>query len=295
MKYNKRQSVMKKIRHGLAGTFACAVVLGVPMLSLIQLGHIHSFSHRSAKALPAMQVRPIDKTSAQPVLFKQPLISVTFDDGYETTYNEALPILQKHGIRSTQYILSGVEKNPLYLSWDQVTAMQKAGHEIGCHTVTHPDLRTLSDDDVMSQLEGCKESLGARFGTITDFASPYGSADNRTRADIKKVFASQRNTDGDSSNGVTFVDVNTAAHFDPMNIIGMTVKRDTTPQEIQQLIDYAVANNGWLVLTYHQADDGPSKYGLDPQKLDQQMAILQKAPARIVTVHQAISSYKGGK
>jgi len=294
MKQHK-QSRMEKLRHRLATLLACIVVLGVPILSVIQFGHLHSSDGRKATPLPAFQTRKVDQTSQAPQLFQEPLISVTFDDGYETTYEAAIPIMQKRGIHTTQYILSGVENNPLYLDWDQVKAIQAAGHEIGCHTINHPDLQTIDDQDVMHQLMGCKTTMAKYVGPVTDFASPYGSENARTLSDIKKVFASQRNTNGDSSNGVTNADVNTAAYFNPNDIIGMTVKHTTTLNELQQLVDFTIKNNGWLVLTYHQADDGPSKYALDPKQLDQQMALLQRSPVRIVTVHQAVSSWKAAK
>jgi peptidoglycan/xylan/chitin deacetylase (PgdA/CDA1 family) len=59
------------------------------------------------------------------VLFGQPLLSVTFDDGWESVYTQAMPILQRDGIRTTQYVLSGTEKDPLYMSWAQIGAMQR--------------------------------------------------------------------------------------------------------------------------------------------------------------------------
>jgi len=291
MKRNQK-SKMDRFRHGLATAFACAVVLGVPVLTVMQFWHPHSDT-RKATPLAALHVRSIDNTSVAPKLFQQPLISVTFDDGFESTYKDALPALQKHGIHTTQYILSGVEKNPLYLSWDQVRAIQKAGHEIGCHSITHPDLTTLSSKEVMQQLTGCKTTMEKEVGTsVTDFASPYGAENAGTLADMKKVYATQRNVYGDSSNGVSNLDVNTSANFNPLDITGMTIKHDTSLAEIQALVDFTVKNNGWLVLTYHQADDGPSKYALDASKLDEQMNLLEHAPVRIVTVHQAMSGWK---
>ncbi len=291
MKRNKR-SRMDTVRHRLTVLLACIVVVGVPFLTILQFTHLHGNDQRKATPLPPFQTRVVDSAKVAPQLFQEPLISVTFDDGYETTYEDALPILQKHGIRTTQYVLSGVESNPIYLSWDQIKAIQQAGHEIGCHTVNHPELTTISNDEVMQQLQGCKTTLSKRYGPITDFASPYGAENASTLSSIKKVFASQRNTNGDSSNGVTNADVNTAAYFNSNNIIGMTVKHDTTLAELQQLVDFTIKNNGWLVLTYHQADDGPSKYALDPYRLDDQMNLLQHTSVRIITVHQAISSWE---
>jgi peptidoglycan/xylan/chitin deacetylase (PgdA/CDA1 family) len=290
----KKSNVMVwvKVRRVLATAFAFSIVIGVPLLSLNQYGHFFHFDTRKVSAAPAFNARSVDTNSKPYHLFEEPLISVTFDDGWETTYTEAFPVLQKYGIHTTQFVLSGVEKQHEYLNWEQIKSMHDAGHEIGCHSDTHPDFRQIDDEDIKYQLDTCKQKVEERIGKVNSFASPYGSADNRTLTDVSKVFSSQRNTNGDSSNGVTDADVNLKPGFNRFNIIGMTVKRDTSAKEIQDLVDFAVKHNGWLVLTYHQADDGSSKYGLDTKHLDEQMAVLNKSSARVVTVGQAINSIK---
>lgn len=292
MKHDK-PSKLSRIRHGFAVATACVVVLGVPVLSLTQFGHFHVWDSRSAAQLPTFQTRAVDKSSAPVQLFRQPLISVTFDDGDESTYQGAFPILQQHGIRTTQYILSGVENNSYYLSWAQVKQVQKAGHEIACHTINHPDLTTISNQDVMRQLTGCKTTMQQELGVqVTDFASPYGSEDAQTLSDTKKVYASQRNVNGDPTHAANNSNVNLAKYFDPNDIIGVTVTKNTSIAELDRLVTYAEQNNGWVVLVYHQADGEPSKYALNAKVLNQQMSYLEHTPVRIVTVHQAISSLK---
>lgn len=289
-KHNVRS--LGRFRRTVATAFACIVVVGVPLLSINQYGHFFNRESRRASALADFQEREVDAVATPYYLFEEPLISVSFDDGWEVTYKDAMPLLHKYGVRTTQFVLSGVEDNPNYLSWEQISVMQAAGHEIGCHSDSHPDLRLLDDEDLMAQLTLCKEKVTKRIGSVSSFASPYGSADSRTISEIRKVFKSQRNTNGDSSNGVTAVDVNVRQNFNPYNIIGMTVERTTTNQEIQALVDYAVQHNGWLVLTYHQADDGSSQYGIDSATLGGQLEILNRSSARIVTVGQAINSMK---
>jgi len=280
----------RTIRSTLATLCACAIVIGVPILSVRQYSHFINIDHRNSTPLAPLQVRTQDKSQTPYQLFKEPLISVTFDDGWEVTYADAMPLLQKYGIRTTQYVLSGVEKDQKYLSWKQIQAIHNAGHEIGCHSETHPDLRLLDDKDLTQQVHGCKVELSKQIGTVSSFASPYGAADQRTLAKISTDFSSQRNTNGDSSNGVTEDDVNLEDGFNPLNIIGMTIKHDTSITEIKNLINYTTAHNGWLVLTYHQADDGSTKYGIDAADLEAQLRLINQAPARVVTIDQVIRS-----
>lgn len=292
---NKTTSLVSKIRHAAGVLFIFAVVLIVPLFSVWQIGRFlentfHLWDPRSSKPLAAMTVRPADRSSQPPKLFQEPLVSVTFDDGYETTYTKAMPLLQKYGIHTTQYVLSGTENDQLYVSWAQVKRMQEAGHEIACHTVNHPDLTTLDDEDLNYQLKTCKEIMGAHAGPVANFASPYGAENQHTLGVIGKYFTSQRNTNGDPTNGVTDADVNVAANFNRMDIIGVTVRNDTTVEQLRQLVDYAKAHNGWVVLTYHQADDANSKYSVSDQDFERQFAYLSGTDVRIVTVQQALAS-----
>jgi peptidoglycan/xylan/chitin deacetylase (PgdA/CDA1 family) len=264
----------------------------VPAFSIFELGRFfHGSDNRSSDPLPIMQVRAVDQTTLPPQLFHEPLITVSFDDGDESVYKYALPLLQKYGIHSTQYVLGGTADEPEYVSWAQIAEMQKAGHEIACHTMTHKNLVGLNDGQLEYQIKGCKDELTKRFGTITDFASPYGAKNARTVSYIKKYFNSERNTDGDPTNGVDENDVNTSGNFNLYNIIGVTVRHDTTIDELKSLVDYAKAHNGWVVLTYHQADEGSgSQYGLNSDKLAKQFEYLSKTDVRIVTMQQALET-----
>lgn len=286
--------LLQLIRKGMSALVVTGLVVVVPVFSMVEYGHFfHTTDSRSAAALPAMTVRPVDKTALPPQLFQEPLITVTFDDGFESIYNAAMPLLQKYGIHTTQYILGGTESNSAYVSWKQIAQMQKAGHEIACHTMTHPDLTTLDPGMLNYQLSQCKQELSQRFGPIDDFASPYGAENSTTLAAISKYFDSQRNTNGDPSNGVTDADVNTAANFDRFDIIGVTVRHDTTVQQLQALVDYAKQHNGWVVLTYHQADqDTSSPYEVDSSNLDHQLAYLSSTNVRIVTISEALSAVR---
>lgn len=291
---NKRP--LRLIKRGVTAFLVCTVVAMPLILTGWQWGRIAlGDSTRKATPLPAMQHRRPDNGSS-PKLFQEPLISVTFDDGWESVYKTAIPELQKYGIHSTQYVLTGTESYPGYMSWQQIIAVQKAGHEVACHSVTHPDLTTLDYGDLQKQLIGCKDQLAEQINSpVTDFASPYGSYNSDTIDAIKKVYGSQRNINGIIADGISDADVNLASNFDRYNIIGVTVHRETTVQQLHQLVNYAAQRNGWLVLTYHQADDGPSQYGIDPLAMDNQLAYLSRTPYRIVTVGEVIKSLDSQK
>jgi len=80
--------------------------------------------------------------------------SFTFDDGCMSQYTYAAPVLDSFKFKGTFFIISGsgFTKDDLpgigrYGTWNQFRSLDLEGHEIGAHTVTHPDLTTLLTGD----------------------------------------------------------------------------------------------------------------------------------------------------
>ena len=295
-RWSKGISPLQTIKRGMTSLFVCAVVLLPLYFTGNQIagwfGIDFSRDTRTTKPLDALQVRDIDKTSAPIKPFEQPLITVTFDDGWESTYTQALPLLQKYGIPSTQYVLSGTADDKNYMSFKQMINAQKAGHDIQCHSIDHANLTTVDHAKLIKELTECKTVLDSKLHTtIKDFASPYGASNATTIAAIKKTYRSHRNTNGDiTTNQADYNDVNIKDHFNRYNIIAVTIRRETTVQELQSAIDYTIQHNGWLVLNYHQVEEGESQFGLDSKVMQEQFEVVSKAHARIVTNAQVLDA-----
>lgn len=284
--------VWRALKKGIASLLVCLIVIVLPLLGIRQWrGDINLLHTNKAAALPAFVNRPADINKKPPQLYKEPLITVTFDDGWETTYTIAAPILTRDGIHSTQYLVTSLLDNPAYLSLPQVKALQAHGQQIACHTVSHPDLTKISATELNYQLRGCQQYFAQKhFGTIQDFAAPYGHTNPAVIKGIGQVFRSERNTNGDLSNGITDADVNLADNTNPHDIIGVTVHSDTTVAQLQEAADYTVAHNGWLVLTYHQSEEAGSKFSLNSNTLKKQLDYLSSTPVRIVTMGQVMDN-----
>ena len=66
------------------------------------------------------------------------------------------------------------EMNRLMLNWDQVRALKKAGHVIGAHTLTHPNLAHVTTEEAQSEIAGSKQRLEKELGEPVDhFSYPH--------------------------------------------------------------------------------------------------------------------------
>src|SRR3989338_1829059 len=64
-------------------------------------------------------------------------IILTFDDGEENNYIEALPILIQHRFRAYFFITVGRVGKDGYMDWPKLHALHQAGMTIGSHGLSH--------------------------------------------------------------------------------------------------------------------------------------------------------------
>jgi peptidoglycan/xylan/chitin deacetylase (PgdA/CDA1 family) len=62
----------------------------------------------------------------------------------------------------------------LMLRWEEVRALSKAGHTIGAHTISHPNLAHVSEEEAQSEIVGCKKRLEEEVAEPIDhFSYPH--------------------------------------------------------------------------------------------------------------------------
>ncbi len=224
-------------------------------------------------------------------LFSEPLITLTFDDGWQSVYTEAAPLFSKYDVQTTQYILPGEFASPNYLSVDQAKSMKDAGHEVTSHTYTHAKLTTLDEKGVTTELDNSLKVL-RKFDLLSDdkphFAAPNGETDAQSIKLIKERFGSSRNVMGDLSKDVSSNDINVPKDFDRYNIIGYTVGQYTTDDQLRQAIAFTKANNGWFVPIYHQVDNSGDKYSVSSSTLERHLTLYKASGIKIVTMREAL-------
>ena len=105
-------------------------------------------------------------------------IVLTFDDGGETTYTRAQPIMQRYGFTGVSYLVYHYIGIPRYMNVDQIRELYAAGWEIGSHGLSHVDLTTRPDrqeDEIVESRRQLQALLGI---SVMSFAYPFGAYDS---------------------------------------------------------------------------------------------------------------------
>ncbi|MPW24695.1 polysaccharide deacetylase family sporulation protein PdaB [Alkalibaculum sp. M08DMB] len=104
---------------------------------------------------------------------EEKVVAVSFDAAWGDEYTqEILDILENEEIKTTFFLVSlWIDKYP-----DQVKAIVKAGHEIGNHSNSHPDMAKLDKDKIAEELKLTNDKIFEFTNKDTVlFRPPFGS------------------------------------------------------------------------------------------------------------------------
>ncbi|MDR7083096.1 peptidoglycan/xylan/chitin deacetylase (PgdA/CDA1 family) [Arthrobacter ginsengisoli] len=184
-----------------------------------------------------------DVTKPGPLRWDQPMVSITFDDGWQSVYDRALPLLNEHGFRSTQYVNASSIETPNFMTAAEVQQMHEAGHEIAAHSYEHLDLTSIATSRLDEQMRRSEEALAAAGLGTDDLAPPYGRSDPQVDWYASKYFQIMRGTDDG---------INTRQNLKPHDLKVLYVTDETTPDKLAEALAETSRMNGWLILVYHQ-------------------------------------------
>lgn len=128
-----------------------------------------------------------DYLHGQLTLDKKPIV-LSFDDGYEETIKDILPILKKYNFVGVFYIIPGFLNKTDYLRPEDIIYLDQQGMVIGSHADHHLDLTSLDYLEKFTEIEKGKVKLETLLGHAVDsFAYPYGKFDSETIVLLKKL------------------------------------------------------------------------------------------------------------
>ncbi|MCX7625754.1 MAG: polysaccharide deacetylase family protein [Candidatus Sumerlaeaceae bacterium] len=126
---------------------------------------------------------------------QQPWVAITFDDGWYDNYTTALPLLVKYGLKATVFVTVGrlrkgqpTDDPSEMMSPTEIRELADKDIEIGSHTLTHPKLTRLDNEQALREIAGAREMLREILGQPpSTFSYPYGAFSSRVENLVREA------------------------------------------------------------------------------------------------------------
>jgi peptidoglycan/xylan/chitin deacetylase (PgdA/CDA1 family) len=228
-------------------------------------------------------------TKITPKPLNRAIVSLNFDDGWEDDTISAFPVLKNLGFKgtwffATTYIENSPATGPINVSGPSaIHALFNDGQEVGGHSVTHPDLTTLSQTDLDYELNHSKQYLESLIGAgnVKNLATPFGTYSDQVIATAKPLYNSLRSTDEG---------FNTPDDFDQYRLEVQNMQKTTTLAQFKSWIDQAKKDKSWLILIYHRvATSSLEDFDTPVADFSPQMNYVKQSGISVETTQQALS------
>ena len=238
--------------------------------------------------LPCPGLRGVEEGPRLPIPDK--LVVLTFDDGNKSDLITVAPLLRKHGFGATFFITSGWLGGEQRLTWTGVRQLQEQGFEIGCHTVSHPNLLPLTAGEIRRQIKGFDHACAENQITKpVSFSYPGGHFDRRVLAILQDLGYGiarrgrdpERPLEDNGGNGRAYVPGD-----DHPILIPSTMTRGIGAQEDYRIVQaLAEARSGRVtVLTYHGVPDVNRHCSTPVERFRRDMDYLKKSGATVIAL-----------
>ncbi|GAA6040004.1 hypothetical protein JCM8097_002663 [Rhodosporidiobolus ruineniae] len=169
-------------------------------------------------------------------------IALTFDDGIYTYGHDIAATLTKNKVKGT-FFVNVNNWACLYDNADELIARYKAGHVIGSHTGTHPDIATLTPAQLNKQLDIVETALQKILGVKPRlFRPPYGSVSQANMDVLKKRGYVVANWAYDSGDAASKAPAQTIKEYNALSVKKsyITLNHETHESTSKQVIPTVV-------------------------------------------------------
>jgi peptidoglycan/xylan/chitin deacetylase (PgdA/CDA1 family) len=159
---------------------------------------VHEYATEQTKSLPDLTIEPgtfvsemeaLDRAGHHTITQKQLFdalyggvalpskpVLLTFDDGYVDHVDQVLPVLKRHHMVATFYVVTRRVREAGFVTAAQIRELEAAGMDIGSHTRTHASLPALSPAALQDEVAGSQADLRRILGhPVYWFAYPFGT------------------------------------------------------------------------------------------------------------------------
>jgi len=207
--------------------------------------------------LEAVHRRPVR------VRLDRPILSIAFDDVPVSALHNGVPLLESFEARATFYVCLGIQDDDPsteYLGVDDILALHRRGHEIGCHTFSHYRLSQGTGAGLQSDAHSNRERLRDLLGDgwPRSFSFPFGELSFETKKGLAPYYESLRGNRPGVNAGT--------ADFNCLRAISLE-RDNSSAAQLARWLDLAERTTGWLIVYSHNVVSRPGDYDIRPETL----------------------------
>lgn len=219
------------------------------------------------------------------------IITLTFDDGHESDYTTALPIMNPLGLRGTAFV-TGEMGIPGRLSLSQAREMQdQHGWDISVHGWEQKEgLDTPEDiEGEFGRMYEWLISNGLTRG-IEHMSLPYGSITPEVREYLTRMFLTARSTQGSTN----YYGIETVPPGDPYFLRRILASESVPLSDFEHYIDLIKQTRGWGIFMFHSINaSGTGSGAMTTSKFQSLMNLIAASGVKVRTMSEMSAYFPG--
>lgn len=232
---------------------------------------------RAASALPINPAVRLDDA---------PICSFTFDDCPSTALMNAGRMLQEAGAGGTFFVAGQLSADPYredgpYIWGEELLQAHAAGHEIGCHTFTHPSMANLTVAQMQAEFEQNVQAVRRIIpdADLVSFAYPLGEVSFAAKKIVAQRFGAGRGIrEGLNGRVVDLSELRACRIF----------SRGFDRYRIAHLVAECRRQRAWLVFYTHDISPRPSIWGCTPDEFRYVLDVVNRERVEVLTIRAAL-------
>jgi len=212
---------------------------------------------------------------------KEGLVTLWFDDAWESQYSLAYPSLEQRGFKAALAVPTNLVGYEAYMDWHEIQRLQYKGWEITSHTRSHAcELDKDNPNSLDYEIAGGKQDLLSKGLRAEIFVSPCGVKSALMDEVVKKSHLAERT----SEQGFNPLPI-----ADPYYLKVQTIRVSTNSHEVITWLNEASKNKSWLILAFHQIGSGGEEYSTTPETLRAILDLIENSDLSVVLPSQVLS------
>jgi len=223
----------------------------------------------------------------------QPIVTISFDNGWASTWTQVMPQLSLYGFKGDFFIIPYdqiTDHTGSFATVQQLQALQAQGMEMDCHTYDHTSLATTTAAFDDQEFLRCKNWLlqNGLYNGLNGLAWPNGDYSTTSVTEAQKYFSFSRGIDNNSA----VIPPDVAPPAFAYNIPALDVVSSTATSTFASMLTACKTGNEWCNFYFHDITTGT------PSNADQMasstfasmMQILSASGMSVQTYGQVINS-----